>query len=68
MKTMKKTISIQVIALLVMLLGSFGKGEAQICTANNSYDCNLMWLSGVSFKNSAGSTATYSGLNCDREN
>ena len=64
MKTMKKSVRTQIIAFMVMLLGSFGKGEAQICTANNSNNCTLMWLSGVSFKNSAGSTATYSGLNC----
>jgi len=60
----KRAFGAQIVALLVMICGSFGKGEAQMCTASNSNDCNLMWLSGVSFKNSAGSTATYSGLNC----
>ncbi|MFZ9663354.1 MAG: hypothetical protein ACO3A5_05905, partial [Bacteroidia bacterium] len=60
----RRALGFQLFALVVTLLGSFGKSKAQMCTASNSNDCSLMWLSGVSFKNSAGSTATYSGLNC----
>ena len=37
---------------------------AQLCGATNSNNCTLMWFSGVSFRNSTGSTASYQGLNC----
>jgi PKD repeat protein len=53
--------------LMASIFGLFGwinQADAQICGATNSNNCTLMWFSGVSFKNSAGSTASYQGLNC----
>jgi hypothetical protein len=53
--------------LMASIFGLFGwinQADAQICGATNSNNCTLMWFSGVSFKNSAGSSASYQGLNC----
>jgi PKD repeat protein len=52
------------IGFVLSLGGLFQQSQAQICGATNSNNCTLMWFSGVSFKNSAGSTASYQGLNC----
>ncbi len=52
------------VAFVLGLGGLFQQSQAQICGATNSNNCTLMWFSGVSFKNSAGSTASYQGLNC----
>jgi PKD repeat protein len=69
---MKKKIGIMIrkitkakcVAFVLGLGGLFQQSQAQICGATNSNNCTLMWFSGVSFKNSAGSTASYQGLNC----
>ena len=50
--------------VFAMMLGFMSNSFAQICGATNSNACTLMWFSGVSFKNSGGSTASYQGLNC----
>ena len=39
--------------------------QAQICSATNTTGCSLDWFSGVILKNAAGTTASYSGLNCN---
>ena len=53
-------------ALLACSFGLwFGQSEAQICSASNTTGCSLDWFSGVIIKNAAGTTASYSGLNCN---
>ena len=52
------------IVMLLCLFGLYQQVQGQACGATNSNGCTLMWYSGVSFKNSAGSTASYQGLNC----
>ena len=39
--------------------------EAQICSATNSTGCSVDYFTGVSFKNSAGTSFAVSGLNCN---
>ena len=46
-------------------LSWYGASKAQICSATNSYGCTSDYLSGITIKNSAGTTASYSGLNCN---
>ena len=59
-----KTTKSQWIALFFSLFGLYQQVQGQACGATNSNNCTLMWYSAVSFKNSAGSTASYQGLNC----
>ncbi|MFZ9571926.1 MAG: GEVED domain-containing protein, partial [Bacteroidia bacterium] len=46
------------------LTGWMSQSEAQICGATNSYGCTGDYLSAISFKNSAGTTYSVSGMNC----
>jgi hypothetical protein len=50
--------------LLSLMAMVGGQARAQICGANNSYGCAIMWFSAVSFKNSGGTSASFNGLNC----
>jgi len=51
---------------LVFLLttGFASVAHGQICSATNSYGCTSDYLTGVTIKNAAGTTASYVGLNC----
>ena len=51
--------------LLLTAFGSTLKLQSQICGATNSLSCTAGdFISGVSFKNSSGTTAAFTGLNC----
>ena len=52
------------IASVFGLFGWMNQVDAQICGATNSTGCSLDWFSAVSFKNSAGTAFSVSGLNC----
>jgi len=54
----------RLMALGLSVLAFANQGKSQICSATNSLNCTGDYLSGVTIKNSAGTTATYSGLNC----
>jgi len=55
---------INLIASVFGLFGWMNQAGAQICSATNSTGCSLDWFSAVSFKNSAGTAFSVSGLNC----
>ncbi|NBV37916.1 MAG: hypothetical protein EBR94_11670, partial [Bacteroidetes bacterium] len=53
--------------LIASVLGLFGwinQSNAQICAANNSLNCTGDYLSGITFKNSGGTSYSVSGMNC----
>lgn len=53
--------------LIASVLGVFGwmnQSNAQICAANNSLNCTGDYLSGITFKNSGGTSYSVSGMNC----
>jgi len=53
--------------LIASILGLFGwmnQADAQICAGNNSLNCTGDYLSGITFKNSGGTSYSVSGMNC----
>ncbi|MBL7810680.1 MAG: DUF5011 domain-containing protein [Bacteroidetes bacterium] len=63
MNKVVQTISMRIAVFLAVLGISHGL-QAQICGATNTNGCNVDWFSAVSFKNSKGASASYSGLSC----
>jgi plastocyanin len=65
MKIIKLLNSLKLPAILYCLLAWVNPSEAQICSATNSYVCPTGgYFTGVSFKNSAGTTFGVTGMNC----
>ncbi|MEK0440947.1 MAG: Gingipain precursor, partial [Bacteroidota bacterium] len=54
----------KLIALVLGMAGWISQSEAQICGATNSLNCTGDYLSAISFKNSAGTSYSVSGMNC----
>ena len=54
----------KLIALVLGLTGWMSQSEAQICGATNSSGCTGDYLSAISFKNTAGTSYSVSGMNC----
>ena len=50
------------VASVFGLLGWFNQSEAQICAGNNSLNCTGDYLSGITFKNSGGTSFSVSGM------
>jgi PKD repeat protein len=55
---------INLIASVLGLFGWLNQADAQICAGNNSLNCTGDYLSGITFKNSGGTSYSVSGMNC----
>jgi len=65
MKIIKRLKFLKLPAIFYCLLAWVNPSEAQICSATNSYVCPTGgYFTGVSFKNSAGTTFGVTGMNC----
>ena len=65
MKIIKLLKLLKMPAIIGCMVSWVSVAEAQICSATNTTGCSLDYFTGISFKNSAGTTFAVSGLNCN---